>query len=113
MATYLVLYSATQSAHDVMQNATPEEVQTSMARWIAWRDEANKSVKVDFGLPMQAVAHITADGASPSDSLISGHSMIEGDKNTIIELLKNHPHLQTPGNSLNVYELIPLEAMQG
>ena len=96
-----------------MMRATPEQVQASMTRWIAWRDEANKSIKVDFGLPMQAVSRFTTDGVGPSDSLISGHSLLEGEKGRVAQLLKNHPHLQTPGASIELYELIPLEAMTG
>lgn len=113
MVQFMILYSATQSSHDAAMAATPEEVQASMARWIAWRDEASKQVKVDFGLPMQAVAHVTSEGVGPSDSLISGHSMLEGDKDTVVELLKTHPHLLTSGASIDLYELIPLEAMTG
>ena len=38
-----------------MADSTPEDVQESMAAWIAWRDEAVKTVKFEFGLPLQAV----------------------------------------------------------
>ncbi len=108
MAKYLILYNSTMSASEQMANATPEEMQASMAEWIAWKDEVSKVVGFDFGLPLQAVSQVTASGAQASNSNVSGHSTMEGDKDTIIELLKTHPHLKRPGASIDVLEMLSM-----
>jgi hypothetical protein len=55
----MILYNSPVSARDLMADSTPEDVQESMAAWIAWRDEAVKTVKFEFGLPLQAVSQVT------------------------------------------------------
>lgn len=111
MARYMVLYNATPAARQAAMRASREEVEASMARWIAWRDEAAKTVTVEFNLPMRPIANISARGASESDTTVTGSATLEGDRDAIVELLKTHPHLQTPGASIDLLELIPLDRM--
>lgn len=112
MAKFMILYNSTQSSTEAMESATPEEMQASMAEWMAWRDNAEKSSKVDFGLPLQAVSRVTGDGAGGSDSQVSGYSFIEIDsKDAALELIKTHPHLKRPGAYIDVLELLPMPGL--
>jgi hypothetical protein len=79
MAKFMVLYNASASARELMTNTTPEQMKASMDEWIKWRDEASKTAKVEFGMPLQAVSHVTPDGATDSDNPASGYSIIEGE----------------------------------
>lgn len=111
MTKYMVLYNSSMSASDTMANATPEEMQASMAEWMVWKDEAEKTVSFDFGMPLQAVSQITTSGSQASDSNVSGYSTMEGDKDAIMELLKSHPHLKRPGATIDVLEFLPMPGM--
>jgi hypothetical protein len=105
----MVLYSSTSSASEIMANASPEEMKTSMDEWIKWREEASKTAKVDFGLPLQAVGRVTSKGVGDSDSQVSGYSIVEGgSKDVVTGLLKTHPHLKRPGASIDVLEMLPM-----
>ena len=111
---YLVLYRADQTATQVMQHATPEEVKASMERWIAWKQEATiKGCEVEFRMPLQGRAHITAETATESSSDISGHSIITADsKEILIEVLKTHPQLQRVGTSIELLEILSIPGIE-
>lgn len=112
MPKYMVLYNSSQSATQAMAEATPEEMKASMNEWIAWKDSLSSELKFDFGLPLQAVNKITADGVSDGESQVSGYSTIEGEsKEAVIETLKNHPHLKRPGASIDLLEMLSMPGM--
>jgi hypothetical protein len=112
MSKYLVLYNSTLAAAELMANASPQQMNTSMAEWLKWRDEATKTIKVDFGLPLQAVSRVTPDGVTVSDNQASGYSIVEGEsKEVIVELLKTHPHLQRQGASIDVLEMLSMPGL--
>jgi hypothetical protein len=109
MAKYMVLYKSAMTASDQMANVTPEQMQDSMAKWLAWRDEATQTFSVEFGLPLKAIGNVSANGVGESATTTTGYSIIEGEpKETLIELLKLHPHLQQPGTSIDVLEMLPI-----
>jgi hypothetical protein len=112
MTKYMILYNSSVSASETMANATPEEMQASMAEWIVWKDEADKTASFDFGLPLQAAAQVTPDNVTSSDRQVSGYSVMEGDsKEEVIGLLKSHPHLKNPGASIDVLEMLLMPGM--
>lgn len=112
MAKFMVLYNSNEKASDTMANASPEQMQASMAEWMAWKEEAEKTAKVDFGLPLQAAARMTSGGVSDSDSQVSGYSVIEGEsKEAVLDLLETHPHLKRPGASIDVLEMLAMPGM--
>jgi hypothetical protein len=111
MAKFMVIYNSSSPASEVMANATPEQMQASMAEWIKWRDEASKSVKVEFGLPLQAVSQVEPDGLHNSPSQVSGYSIIEGDKDMVLELLRSHPQLKRPGATIDVLEMLAMPGL--
>lgn len=112
MAKYMLLWNSTATANELMANASSEEMKASMNEWIKWKDEADKTVKFDFGTPLQAVNRVTVDGVTDSDNQASGYSTVEGDsKEAILELLKSHPHLKRPDASIDVLEMLSMPGM--
>jgi hypothetical protein len=111
MARYLILFNSEKSAKEIQAQATPEQVKASMGRWIAWKNEAVKTVKFEFGLPLQAVARITPDEIIESPNPAGGHAFIEGDETEVKKLLQTHPHLLMEGTSIDLLEMLPLERM--
>ncbi len=111
MAKYMVLYNSDASASDLMAQASEAEMKASMDEWMQWKTETEKSVKVDFGMPLQGVSHITPEGAGTSSSAVSGYSILEGDKGDVEEAVKSHPHLKRPGASIEVLEFLPMPGM--
>lgn len=105
----MILHNATEPAKEFMAKFTPEQRKAGLEAWIAWKNEAEKTVKFEFGLPLQAVGRVSNEGVEDSDNKASGYSMIEADsKEAVIEVLRNHPHLQREGANLDILELIPM-----
>lgn len=111
MAKYMILFNSSAKAGEVMASSNPEDMKASMQEWIAWRDEAVKTVKFDFGMPLQVEMRITTSGEEESNNPASGYAMIEGEKEEIIRLLKTHPHLKMPGASIDLLEILPMPGM--
>lgn len=112
MPKYLLLHNSTLTAKESMANASPEEMKASMKEWIDWKDDAEKTVKFEWGLPVQAVASVTAHGVKKSDNPAGGYSIIEADsKDAVIAVLKKHPQLKRPDASIDVLEMIPMPGM--
>jgi hypothetical protein len=112
MTKFMILYSSTMSASEVMANSTPEQVKASMNDWIKWQEEAGKTFKMEWGLPLQPVGKVTSAGVTESDSHVSGYATAEGEsKDALLELLKSHPHLQQPEASIDVLEMLPMPGM--
>ncbi len=112
MAKYMLLWNSTESASELMAKASSEQMKASMDEWVKWKDEASKTVKFDFGTPLQSVNRVTSDGESKSTNQATGYSTVEGDsKEAILELLKKHPHLKRSGASIDVLEMLPMPGM--
>lgn len=108
MTKYMVLYNATASAAEQMANASAEEMKAGMDAWMAWADNAGAAV-VDLGMPVQAKRRVTAAGEMESPTEASGYSILQGsDADEVTTLLAKHPHLQMPGASIDVLEILPM-----
>jgi hypothetical protein len=113
MSKYLVLYNATVPASEFMAQSSPEQMKAGMADWMAWRDEVVKTMKFEFGMPVQALSRITPDGVTDSNNQTSGYSIMESDsKEAVLEALKKHPHLQRPGATIDVLEMLVMPGME-
>jgi hypothetical protein len=109
MPKYLILHNALESASEIMAQSTPDEIEASIAAWLVWKEQAGKTVKFEFGMPIQAVARVAADGTTDSDNPASGYSMIEADsKADVIAALRTHPHLERAGATMDILEIIPM-----
>lgn len=111
MPKYLILYQSERTASEVMANSTSEQQKASMEKWIKWKDEVIKKVKFEFGMPIQVVTSISKSGETTSQNKAGGYSFMEGDKDTVVDVLKTHPHLDSPGNSIDVLEELPMEGI--
>jgi hypothetical protein len=112
MAKYLVLYDSELTAMETMENASEEDIKENMARWIKWKEESEKKVKVDFGMPLQPIGRVTPGGLIDSDSNVSGHSFLEGTEEDVIKVLEEHPHLKRPGSTIELFEVLELPELQ-
>ena len=111
MTKFLVLYNSPVSAAEMMANATPEEAKAGMDAWMAWAQKSGDSL-VDFGLPLGSSMHIEGSSASPGSTQASGYSIIQADSlDVAAKMLEDHPHLQTPGGTIDVLEFLPMPGM--
>lgn len=113
MAKFLIIYNSTQSATETMANASPEQIKAIMDEWIRWQQDAGKTFKMEWGMPLQAVGRVTPSGVTASDIQAGGYAMAEGDsKEALMELLRSHPQLQRPGATIDVLEMLPMPGLE-
>jgi hypothetical protein len=106
MAKYMILYRATTSARDQMANATPEQMKAGMDAWMTWAGKAGDAV-VDLGTPLAPSTHVGAAAASGED--VCGYSILQATSaQDITNLLDGHPHLEMPGSSIDVLEMLSM-----
>ncbi|MES2213002.1 MAG: hypothetical protein V4490_07715 [Pseudomonadota bacterium] len=111
MAKYMVLYSSTNDARELMAQASAEEMQASMQEWIRWKESLAASIGFEWGLPLQADSEITPTAVQASHSTVSGYATMEGEKDAITEALKTHPHLKRDGASIDMLEMLTMPGM--
>jgi hypothetical protein len=112
MAKFMILYNADASPREVMANASPEAMRASMDEWIAWRNEASKTIKIDFGMPMQVVGRVAPEGLTDSDTRVTGYAFVEGESKEVVqEVLRTHPHLKRDGASIDVLEVLSMPGL--
>jgi hypothetical protein len=112
MAKFMILFKSSLSAAELMANSTPEQMKASMAEWMAWKEGLDKSTGFEWGMPLQALHEVTQNEIKDSQSTVSGYAIMEGDKNTVLELLKTHPHQKRDGSSIDVLEILSMPGMQ-
>jgi hypothetical protein len=109
MAKYLVLHNSSVTAEELMSNSTPEQMQAGIAEWIKWKENVDKNVKIEFGMPLQLVGRVISGGITDSDSRVTGYSFVEGEsKEEVIKVLQTHPHLARADASLDVLEMVSM-----
>lgn len=111
MAKFMVFYISKTPASEQMANASPEEMKASMDEWIKWKDEASKTVSVELGMPLQPTSSISASGVGEAHTPVSGYSILGGDKEAVVEALKNHPHLKRPDTAIELLEVLSMPGM--
>jgi hypothetical protein len=109
MAKYMILYRAPMSAREQMENSTPEQRQAGMEAWMTWAGKAASAI-LDLGSPASPAGHVGAGAAGSQD--VGGYSLLQADSMAAVEaILDGHPHLQMPGASIDVLELMPPPGM--
>lgn len=111
MAKFMVFYISKTPASERMANASPEEMKASMGEWMQWKGETEKTIKVEFGMPLQPTNSISAGGVGDAHTPVSGYSILEGDKEAVVEALKKHPHLKMPDSAIELLEFLPMPGM--
>jgi hypothetical protein len=110
MAKYMILYCSSESARDMMENATPEQMKEGMDAWMTWAGKVGDAV-VDLGAPTAHATH-AGPGSHPGAEEISGYSILQASSEEEVErILDSHPHLMMPGNSIEVFELLSMPGM--
>ena len=110
MKQFLVLYYAPANATEQMQGLTPEQMQESMAPWMAWMERLGDQL-IDPGSPLGNAAAITPNAEpTPSQTQLTGYSIIAAETAQHAQTLcQNHPHLNFgPNCQLEIHEAIPL-----
>jgi hypothetical protein len=112
MKKFLVLYRSTVSAMEQMKNATPEQAKAGMDAWMSWAGKAGSAI-VDLGNPIMAAGSLNAPNQlGAGDPQVAGFSILQADsKDTLVALLKDHPHFMAPGASIQVFEFLPMPGM--
>jgi hypothetical protein len=109
MAKFMILYRATTSVRDQMANATPEQRKAGMDAWMVWAGKAGDAV-VDLGTPLAPTTHVGAAAAGGED--VCGYSILQAaSAQDITNLLDGHPHLEMPGSSIDVLEMLSMPGM--
>jgi hypothetical protein len=108
MSKFMILYRATAGARDQLADATPEQIEAGADAWRKWATKVGYALS-DLGAPLAHTTHV-GPGASDSDG-VCGYSVVEaGSADEVRTLLDGHPHLATPGGSVEVLEFIPFQA---
>ena len=111
MAKFMVLYNSKMSAAEVMASATPEEARAGMDAWMAWAQRAGEAV-VDLGVPLGSGNHIEGGETITSSNEAAGYSILQADSlDDVTTVLEDHPHVQVPGNTIDVLEFLPMPGM--
>jgi len=109
MTRFMVLYRSPASARDQMANATPEQMKTGMDAWMQWAGKAGDAV-VDLGAPLAPAAHVGPGSSGAGE--ISGYSVMQADSaGALGAVLDGHPHLNMPGSSIEVLEMLSMPGM--
>lgn len=109
MSKFMILYRAHTSAREQLANATPAQMQAGMEAWRAWANKVGYAI-ADLGSPLAHTTHI-GPGTASADG-VTGYSILEaGSAEEIGTILNGHPHLDMPGGSIEVLELIPIGDM--
>ncbi len=106
MSKFMLIYRAPTSVLEQMTNTTPEQREAGAAAWRAWASRVGYAI-ADLGAPLAHTTHV-GSGAAGTDG-VCGYSMLEaGSADEVGTILDGHPHLATPGGSIEVLEVVPI-----
>ncbi len=105
MKKFLVLYRSNISTTERMSKSTPEQAKAGMAAWRGWAQRAAGSL-VELGAPLGDSTVLKGDGAA---GYVGGFSIVQADSVDLAKkLFDGHPHFETPGNSIELLELLSM-----
>jgi hypothetical protein len=111
MTKFLVLYNSPVSAAEMMASSTPEQMQAGMEAWMAWAQKSGEAL-VDFGVPLGSSVRVAPDSVSESAAQARGYSVLQAESlDHAAKLLQDHPHFQTAGGTIDVFEFLPMPGM--
>lgn len=109
MSRFLILFNAAEPMAEFMTRSTPEERQAGLDAWMKWKEEAEKTVKFEFGAVVTAAGRIEGTEVIASPNQASNYAFAEAQSKDIVEsALKNHPHLKRPNASIDVLEFLSM-----
>ena len=108
MSKFLVLYRAPSSARERMASMTPAEQKAGMDAWMGWAKKAGSGL-VELGAPVGAGVSLGQKAASAD---VGGFSILQADSlEAAKKLCDGHPHLQTPGGTIDILEHVSMNGM--
>ena len=114
MSKFMVLYQAPFNATKKMGTSTPDQLKKSLAEWNAWKEKTEKAgASFEFGMPLDAKVHLEPDGTTSESKLkVSGYGVMEAESlEKALELLKDHPHLEAQGASLELLAFVHMPGL--
>ena len=94
MTRYVVLYCAPQDVAARFAQATPEEAQAGLARWVEWSERLGPAL-VDPGQPLGNALRVTPSGVTRSDTTVIGMSIVQASsRDEALEMVTEHHHLR-------------------
>jgi hypothetical protein len=112
MSRFLILFNAPESMVEFMPRSTPEERQAGLDAWKQWKEEAEKTVKFEFGAVVTAVSQIEGSEVKDSQNQASNYAFAEAENKEIVtSALKNHPHLKRNGATIDVLEFLSMPGL--
>ena len=108
MSKFMVLYRSETSAEEQTANGDAAQTQAGMEAWMSWAQDAGDAV-VDLGMPLGRGRHIAGSGVTGTDSDAAGYSILQEESlDNVLRLMRKHPHLMAPGNSIDVLPILPM-----
>jgi hypothetical protein len=97
----------------MMARASPEQMAAGMGAWRAWHERSSGAI-ADLGAPLDHSTMIGAAGGAPAPTKtsITGYTLLKVESMEIAaSLMRDHPHFQAPGASIQILEAIPIPGM--
>jgi hypothetical protein len=116
MHKYLVLYRSEgalsgMTVSEMFASSTPEQMKAGMGAWRAWHQKCGSAV-VDLGAPLDKSITVAGGAGTPSKTSITGYTFLQaGSVEEAVSLMKDHPHFQMPGSSVQILECIAMPGM--
>ena len=94
MTRFVVLYRAPQDVAERFAQATPEEAQAGLARWVEWAERLGPAL-LDPGQPLGNALRVTPSGVTSSDTTVIGMSILQADsRDEALGMVSGHHHLR-------------------
>jgi hypothetical protein len=113
MKKFMAIYMASGADFErMMKNSTPEQRTKGMEAWMKWMND-NKTSILEGGAPLGKTKRADAVGVSDTKNNICGYSIVQAETHDAAAKLfgRDHPHLQMPGASVEILEIMPLPGM--
>lgn len=113
MHRFIVLYRAPQSVAERFAQASPEEAQRGVQKWIDWATTLGPAL-LDPGKPLGNGVTVAPGGTMPSTTDIIGMSIVQADSMAdALELVKDHHHLSWAEScEITVLEELPIPELE-
>ena len=112
MKKFLLLFTAPTEVREQMQNASPEEMKAGMKPWMDWFAKVGDKM-IDKGFPLSNAMTVTKEGEMPGNVEFVAYDVIQADDiDDAVAIAKSSPHLDRPGSTVEVHEMMPMPGME-
>lgn len=111
MSKFVVIYTSPESVESAVENLDPAAEAASTQAWMDWAARAGEKL-ADFGAPLGHGKHVAQSGVTDAPVGVGGYSFVEAESiDEAVEMMDGHPHLSTPGGTIQVYEVLAVPGM--